>query len=167
MIRRATPRDAAAIVAIYIPFVRESHFTFETETPTEAKIWDRMEASREIAPWLVWEEEEEVLGYACAASFRDRPAYRWSVEASVYVRPDAQGRGIGRALCEALVASLRDRGYRNVLGVVALPNDPSIALLERAGFRRVGVLCEAGYKFGAWWDVGVWQLRLAEGEERD
>lgn len=161
-IRLARPDDAAAILEIYHPIVRESPVTFEVEPPGEEVMARRIRQTLEYAPWLVWEEGGRIQGYACASRFRDRAAYDWTIEASVYVAPERRDSGIGRALFGELVEILRLQGYRNVLGVVALPNPPSVALLESLGLRWVGMLRGVGYKLGRWWDVGIWQLPLTE-----
>lgn len=101
-----------------------------------------------------------MAGYGYAGPFRDRPAYRWTTEASVYVDPSSRGRGIGRRLGTALLDALEEAGYRSVVGVVALPNPASEALLTRLDFRRVGVLRSAGFKLDRWWDVALWQKEL-------
>lgn len=161
-IRLARPDDAAAILEIYHPIVRESPVTFEVEPPDEEVMARRIRQTLEYAPWLVWERDGRIHGYAHASHFRDRAAYDWTVEGSVYVAPEWRHTGVGRALFGELVDILRRQGYRNVLGIVALPNAPSVALLESLGFRWVGMLRGVGYKLGRWWDVGLWQLPLAE-----
>jgi phosphinothricin acetyltransferase len=162
-IRTARPEDSGAIAAIYAPFVRDSHVSFETEPPTAAEIAARIRTTLTYAPWLVHEAGGEVDGYAYGSRFRDRPAYSWSAEASVYVREDRRGRGIGRALLAALLEALAERGFRNAFAIIALPNEPSIALFESLGFAPAGTWRAAGWKLGAWWDVGVWQKTLREG----
>lgn len=162
-IRPAREEDAPAILSIYAPIVRESHVTFEAEPPTEAAIRERIRYARH--PWIVHDEGHGVAGYAYGSEFRPRPAYRWTVEASIYVARSMRGRGIGAALGRALTAALAEAGYRNAVGVVALPNPASEALLERLGFRRAGVLEEAGFKLDRWWDVALYQRALEDGGE--
>lgn len=111
--------------------------------------------------WLVWETGGKVAGFASAGWFREREAYRRTAEASIYVAPEARRQGVGRALCEAILERLRQGGYRSAVGVVALPNPASERMLEALGFRRVGVLSEAGFKLERWWDVGIWQRDLS------
>jgi L-amino acid N-acyltransferase YncA len=163
--RDAGPQDAAAIRSIYAPIVRETHISFEIDPPSEAEIRRRLADAP--VPWLVWESEGTVVGYASAGRFRERPAYRWTAEASIYVAPDARRRGIGRSLCRGILDRLRDAGYRSTVGVVALPNPASEGLLETLGFRPVGVLREAGFKLDRWWDVGLWQRDLDPGPRLD
>lgn len=164
-VRAARESDAATIAAIYAPIVRESHVTFETEPPPEAAIRERIRQAGPERPWLVWEERGRVAGYGNAGPFRNRPAYRWTVEASVYVDPASRGRGIGRRLGTALLDALEEADCRSVVGVVALPNPASEALLTGLGFRKVGVLRSAGFKLGRWWDVALWQKELGPGKK--
>lgn len=164
-IRTAGEADAGAIAAIYAPHVTAGVVSFETEAPDAAVIAARMAASGDFYPWLVAEEPETgVLGYAYAARFREREAYRWAVETTIYLGAGAQRRGIGRLLYGALVATLRRQGFTQAIGAIALPNPASIALHEAVGFRRTGVLREVGHKHGQWVDVGYWQRPLAEPE---
>lgn len=159
MIRQAAPpADAAACAAIYAPHVTEGVASFEIEPPDAAEMARRMQAAH---LWLVAAGEGgEVTGYAYASPHRDRPAYRWTAETSVYVAADRQGRGVGRALYEALFAGLAERGFRTLLAGITLPNAASVALHERVGFEQVGLFRAVGFKAGEWWDVGWWQRTL-------
>jgi len=138
--------------------VRDTHISFEIELPSEDEIRRRLEAAP--VAWLVYELGGKVAGFASAGRFRERAAYRRTAEASIYVSPAARRRGVGRGLCEAILDRLRDAGYHSAVGVVALPNPASERMLETLGFRHVGVLREAGFKLGRWWDVGLWQRDL-------
>ena len=161
-LRAATLRDAAAIAEIYAPFVAGSAVSFETEPPGEAAIRARIEAGGELYPWLVAEaEDKSLLGYAYAARFRDRPAYRFTVETSVYLRHDASGRGLGRRLYEPLLAMLVDQGFTQAIAAITLPNEASVRLHERLGFAPAGIYRQVGWKLGQWHDVGLWQRALA------
>jgi L-amino acid N-acyltransferase YncA len=162
-IREARPEDASAIAAIYAPYVETGTVSFELEPPDARAMRGRMTASEGLYPWLVVTNGDEnggVLGYAYATRFRDRPAYRYIVETSVYLASGTQGQGNGRQLYEALIATLRAQGFTHAIGAIALPNDHSIRLHESVGFRRTGVLREVGYKQGRWIDVGFWQREL-------
>lgn len=164
-IRAARPEDAAAIAAIYAPHVLAGVVSFEVEAPDARAMRHRIAASDGLYPWIVATSGEEsggVLGYAYAARFREREAYRWVVETTVYVADVAQRSGVGRLLYEALVDTLRAQGFTQAMGVIALPNDGSIRLHEAVGFRRAGVFREVGWKHGRWVDVGYWQCALAE-----
>ena len=164
-IRAATPEDAAAIAAIYAPHVLVGTASFETEAPDAPQMRTRMAASEGLYPWLVATiggETGGVLGYAYATRFHAREAYRWTVEATIYVADVAQRQGAGRLLYEALIDTLRAQGFTQAIGRIALPNEGSIALHEQVGFRRAGVYREVGYKHGRWIDVGTWQCELNE-----
>jgi phosphinothricin acetyltransferase len=161
-IRAATPSDAAALAAIYAPYVTGSAVSFETDAPDAAAMLERMLAGGDLYPWLVAEDEEgAVQGYAYAAAFRARAAYRFAVETTVYLRADAQGQGLGRALYIPLLASLEAQGFTQAIAAIALPNDASIRLHERLGFAHAGTYRQVGWKLGAWHDVGLWQRPLA------
>lgn len=165
-LRAATPADAAALCAIYAPYVADSHISFETVPPDEAEMRRRIGAGGDLYPWLVAEEEQgEVLGYAYACAFRPRAAYRFAVETSVYSRGDQVSRGIGRALYERLLKVLRDQGFTEAIAAISLPNLASVRLHEKLGFTHAGTYRRVGYKLGAWHDVGLWQCALAPGGE--
>ena len=159
-IRLAAREDAADILEIYAPIVRDTHISFETSVPSEAEIADRISRTLRQYPWLVCEIDGKLAGYAYASPFRSRAAYQWTAETTVYVHPDYQGRGVARALYRSLIAILRDQGYRNAIGVIALPNAASVRAHEAIGFRKIGVIGSAGYKDGDWHDTGWWQLEL-------
>jgi phosphinothricin acetyltransferase len=160
-LRAATPDDAAAIAEIYAPFVTGSSVSFETEPPGEAAMRVRMEGGGGLYPWLVGEAEDGgLIGYAYAARFRERPAYRFAVETSVYLRSGAGGRGLGRRLYEPLLAVLEDQGFTQAIAAITLPNESSVGLHETLGFERAGTYRQVGWKFGAWHDVGLWQRPL-------
>jgi len=165
-IRAATPDDAAAIAAIYAPHVLTGTVSFETEPPDARAMRTRMAASEGLYPWLVattgTETDGGVIGYAYATKFRERAAYRYVVETTIYVADTAQRQGAGRLLYEALVDTLRAQGFISAISGIALPNEASITLHESVGFRRAGVYREVGYKHGQWIDVGFWQCELNE-----
>ncbi|TPG13264.1 N-acetyltransferase family protein [Sphingomonas koreensis] len=164
-IRAARPEDAAAIAAIYAPYVLTGTVSFETEPPDTRAMRHRMAASDGFYPWLVatnGDADGGVLAYAYADKFRDRPAYAYVVETSIYVAGPVQGQGMGRLLYEALIDTLRAQGFTQAIGAIALPNEHSITLHEATGFRRAGVYREVGYKQGRWIDVGFWQCELNE-----
>jgi phosphinothricin acetyltransferase len=122
----------------------------------------RIRAGGALYPWIVGEAEDgTLLGYAYAARFRDRPAYRFTVETSVYLRSGAGGRGLGRRLYEPLLASLEGQGFTRAIAAITLPNAASVRLHERLGFAPAGVYRQVGWKLGEWHDVGLWQRPLA------
>ena len=160
VLRDATPGDAAAILAIYAPYVEATAISFERVPPDEATMRERIEQRLASHAWLVAERGGRVVGYAYAGPFAVRAAYRLAAEVSVYIDREAARGGIGLALYEALTARLRERGTHTAVAIIALPNAASVALHERLGFRHVGTFREIGAKFGRWHDVGWWQLML-------
>ncbi len=157
MIRSATENDVAAIREIYAPYVNETAISLENEVPSLEVARQRWHEGAARFPWLVYERNGEIAGYAYAGVFRTRPAYAWTVESTVYVRQGVHGRGIGRALYERLFDIVRRQGAINILAVITLPNDASVQLHERLGFAPVARIADAGFKMGAWWHVGFWQ----------
>ncbi len=160
LIRLATPVDGAACAAIYDPVVRDSAISFETDPPTAEDMAARIADYSKVAPWLVYEEESSILGYAYGSKFRPREAYRWCAEASTYLAPEAQGRGIGTRMAQLLIELLRLQGFQSVYSVIALPNPASERLSKKLGMKRVGVLPKAGFKLGEWHDVAQWHMEL-------
>jgi L-amino acid N-acyltransferase YncA len=160
-VRLATPDDAAAIAAIYAPYVTDSFVSFETEAPDAAEMLRRMQSGGETHPWLVADIDGAVAGYASASPFRPRPAYRFTVESSVYLDARSCGRGIGRTLCAALLDLVERQGFAQAIGAISLPNEASVRLHEALGFAPAGVYRQVGWKCGGWRDVGLWQRALA------
>ena len=161
LIRAATGDDAAAIAAVYAPYVTGTVVSFEADPPDGAEMLRRMTAPPQL-PWLVAEDDGAIVGFAYAAGHRAREGYRWAADCSVYVDGAHRGRGIGQSLYDALLPLVRDLGYVTLHAGIALPNDASVRLHERLGFRRVGVYRNVGHKHGAWHDVGWWQLLLRD-----
>ncbi|UGB37282.1 GNAT family N-acetyltransferase [Frateuria soli] len=159
MIRIASPDDAAQIHAIYAPSVTHGAATFETALPGVPAMRERIVARLAQYPWLVW-GEGEVLAYAYASRFRERAAYDWIAETSIYVREDARRKGVARRLYGALLEAMRLQGINQAVGVITLPGGPSVRLHEAMGFAPAGEWRQSGYKLGRWWDVGVWQKTL-------
>ena len=160
MIRPVTPADAQALVDIYNPYVRGTTITFEEEPVTAEEMAGRITKVTEAYPWLVWDEGGQILGYAYSSVWRARAAYRYSTETAIYLSMEHGGQGVGTRLYQALLDDLRRRGFHLALSGLALPNDPSVRLHERLGFRKAGHMREAGWKFGRWIDVGFWELLL-------
>jgi phosphinothricin acetyltransferase len=159
-LRNVHPDDAPAICEIYNHYILESPATFEEIPIAPDEMRQRILETTRAFPWFVCEEDGRLLGYSHARKWRERAAYRHSAEASVYLRPTAVGKGRGSALLEALLTELRARQIHCVIGGIALPNEASVALLEKFSFRQVAHFKETGYKFGNWIDVGYWQLML-------
>jgi len=162
MIRLASTDDAAAVAAIYQPYVAETVISFEVLPPTPEEMRSRMASVLERLPWLVYEHDGQVVGYAYASPHRAREAYQWSVDVAVYIHADRHRRGVGRSLYEELFGMLRRLGYVNAYAGITLPNPKSVGLHEAMGFRPVGVYRNVGFKLAAWCDVGWWHLQLQD-----
>ncbi len=156
-IRLATLDDAAQVQAVYAPYCY-TPISFELEPPSVEEMRGRLRKVLAQLPWLVCDDGGEVLGYAYAAGHRERAAYGWSVDTSVYIRQGRQRQGVGRALYTALLALLPLQGFVNAYAGVTLPNPASVGLHESMGFEPVGVYRDVGFKLGAWYDV-VWYQR--------
>lgn len=161
MIRPATPDDATALASIYNPYITDTVITFEEEPVSPEEMAGRIRKVSKAYPWIVWEEEGQVLGYAYASSWRTRHAYRFAVETTVYVDLAHQRKGIGEKLYRELVVAMREHGFHSALGCLALPNEPSVGLHEKLGFIKVAHMKEAGWKFNRWVDVGFWEMMLS------
>jgi len=162
MIRLATTDDAAAVAAIYGPYVADTVISFEVVPPSVEEMRSRMAAVLERLPWLVFESDGEVVGYAYASPHRAREAYQWSVDVAVYIQANQHRRGVGRQLYDELFTLLRRLGYVNAYAGITLPNPKSVGLHEAMGFRPVGVYRNVGFKMGSWCDVGWWHLQLQD-----
>jgi phosphinothricin acetyltransferase len=161
-VRLATAADAERIVAIYSPIVRETAISFELEAPSVEEMRRRIDVTLRDLPWLVSESAGGIAGYAYAGHHHERAAYQWAVDVSVYVAAEERGKGIGQWLYSALLGIVQDLGYYTAYAGIALPNAASVALHESMGFRPVGIYRKAGYKLGAWHDVGWWGRPLRE-----
>lgn len=159
-LRPAQVQDAAAICEIYNHYVLHSGATFEEEAVCAEEMAGRIIRCLRAFIWLVAETDDELVGYAYATSWKPRSAYRNTVETAVYVAHDRVREGAGRLLLIELIRQLRERGLHCALAGICLPNDPSVALHEELGFRKVGELEEVGFKFGQWLNVGYWELKL-------
>lgn len=159
-IRLATEADADEVAAIYAPVVDHTAISFETTPPTTEEMARRIRDRTDRLPWLVFEHDRGVVGYASASPHASRPAYRWTVDVSVYVHERWRHRRIGRALYESLFEVLRAQGYYNAIAVISMPNRASVEFHETLGFQHVGTYRDVGYKHGEWRDVGHWQLPL-------
>jgi L-amino acid N-acyltransferase YncA len=159
-IRQAGEKDAAACAAIYRPYVTGTAISFELTPPSAEEMAGRIREVLVSHAWLVAEADDEVIGYAYARPFAAREAYRWSCETSVYLAADRRRTGMGRALYEALLTRLIERGFRVAVAKMTLPNPASEGLHAALGFRPVGVHRRIGYKNGAWHDVAITQLDL-------
>ena len=162
-IRAATPTDAGAVVQIYNHYVSNTAVSFEELPVSVAAMAERILAVQQQGlPWLVAQTPDGVQGYCYATPWKARSAYRYSVEVTVYLAPQAQGRGLGYALYQQLFRLLKAAGYHAVLGGIVQPNPASVALHEKCGMRQVALLPDIGFKHGQWHSVGYWQLLLSD-----
>ena len=153
MIRIATEADVPQILEIYSPYVENTTITFEYDVPTMEEFMARYRRITEDFPWLVWEEKGEILGYTYACHPFERAAYSWCAEPSIYLKPSAQGRGIGRRLYAALEELLKLQGYQVLLALITGENTGSLRFHEQLGYFTAGELKRSGYKFGKWLSV--------------
>jgi len=160
MIRNLKITDAKQIADIYNYYVLNSVVTFDEVPFTETAFRDRIFSISSTYPFLVYEEENMVLGYAYANMFRQKPAYKNTVETTIYLANEAQGKQIGTKLYGSLLNLLRDQKYHVAIGGLTLPNEASVKLHEKLGFEQVAHFKEVGYKFNQWLDVGFWELIL-------
>lgn len=161
-IRPAIGVDAAEMLAIYAEFVTHTAVSFETEVPSPAEFQQRIADYSAYAPWLVCEAGRRVAGFAYGSRHRQRAAYQWSVDVTVYVHGNFRRMGLGVTLYRNLFRCLRAQGFCTAYAGITLPNPASVSLHESLGFKPVGVYKDVGYKLGSWHDVGWWDLRLQE-----
>ena len=157
-IRDATPDDASACTEIYAPYVTDTAVTFELTPPSPAEMGARIASAVATHAWLVLEDDGEVVGYAYGGPYKERAAYRWSCESTVYLAMGRRRTGAGRALYTELLERLTQRGFRMVVAGIALPNEASVGLHKAMGFEPVGTYRRIGWKHGAWHDV-MWIQR--------
>ena len=160
-IRAATEADIPAMLAIYGPYVETTTYSFEYDVPCSRTFTQRFYEHIQQFPWLVCEEEGKVLGYAYAGAPFERAAYRWDAESSIYLAPEAQGRGIGRALYTALEEILVKQGYRNLYAIITAENTGSLEFHYKMGFEPMAVFPDCGYKMGRWLGVAWLRKQLA------
>ncbi len=160
-IRSARTSDAKVIADIYNHYILNTHITFETEVVTAEQIEERIDSIVDNGlPWLVVQSADEILGYAYASRWKQRQAYKHTVESTIYMNQEFLHRGAGGPLYRALIDMLRENDLHSVIGGIALPNKASVQFHERLGFEKVGHLERVGYKHEQWIDVGYWQLML-------
>ena len=160
MIRDFKEGDEIQIADIYNHYVLNTHHTFETETIKAQEMLSRILEIKQNYPFIVFEKDGQILAYAYASRWKQRQAYDHTVESSIYVHPDQHGKRIGSILYSSLLNELKQGDIHSVLAGISLPNDISIYLHEKLGFKKQGVLEEVGYKFDKWIDVAYWNLRL-------
>ncbi|NLI92310.1 MAG: N-acetyltransferase [Peptococcaceae bacterium] len=161
-IRLAREEDAQEILNIYRPYIEDTAVSFETEVPTIVEIRRRIRCSLDNYCWLVWEEGGQIRGYAYASKHRERAAYRWAVDVSIYIDGHWHGKGVGKALYSSLFAILRLQGYFNLYACICLPHPKSVGIHEYFGFKKNAHFHQVGYKLGQWWDIGWWEMFLSD-----
>lgn len=161
MIRNVHIKDASDITNIYNHYIKNTTITFEELELNSKEISNRIKSVTEFFPWIVYEEDGIVVGYAYVSSFKNRSAYKNSVESSIYIDHKSKGRGIGTLLYKELIRLCHLRNYHTILGITTYPNEKSILLHKKLGFEKVAHYKEVGYKFNTWIDVAVWQLILS------
>jgi len=161
-IRLATNKDIPAMLEIYAPYVINTAISFEKEVPSLEEFRQRVDQVLQEAPWMVYEINDTIVGYAYASTHRGRSAYRWNREVSAYVSETHQRKGVGRALYKEMFEILKKQGYLNLLAGITLPNPSSIAFHESMGFTPVGVYHGVGFKFGKIIDTGWWEMKIQD-----
>lgn len=164
-IRIATQDDAKEILYIYSYYIEATAITFEYELPSLDEFKKRIEKISSQYPWLVYEVDHKIVGYAYASMHKERAAYQWNVELSVYISHHHQGYGIGKKLYRALISIVTYQGYYNAYGCIALPNEKSIALHKYFGFHEIGIFPKSGNKFNTWYDIIWFGKRLKDEDD--
>ena len=159
-IRMATPEDAPAMLSIYEPYILNTAITFEYETISVEVMQKRMETVQKQFPWLVYEQEGKVVGYAYCSRFKERAAFDWDCECSVYIDEIAHRKGIATALYTELFDLVQKQGYYNIYALITYSHESSVSLHKKFGFTEVGVYQNTGYKMGKWWDLLVMEKRI-------
>lgn len=161
-IRLAEKRDVPGILEIYSPFILETAVTFEEIVPDEESFWKRIQEIMTELPFLVCEIDGRIAGYAYASGYRSRASYRWTKEVSVYVHPDFHRKRVAQALYTSLNEMVRFQGIANLLAIITMPNESSVAFHEQFGYRKCGEFMKVGYKLGQWQNVGWFELFLQD-----
>lgn len=159
-IRVALPDDAQQCLNVYRYYVENTAYSFEEGTPTADQMSKRINAITSRYPWLVYEKKSIIRGYAYASQFRPRPAYRWTVEVTIYLDDEFKGTGIAACLYQQLFEMLVKQGFYNAIAVITEPNPVSEKFHQKMGFAKIGTFKSIGFKLGQWHDIGWWQRRL-------
>lgn len=162
IIRLAEKRDVAGILEIYAPFITDTSVTFEEIVPDEASFWERIQGIMAELPYLVCEIEGRVAGYAYASGYRSRASYRWTKEVSVYIHPDFYRKRVAEALYTSLNEMVRYQGIADLLAIITMPNESSVAFHEHCGYQKCGEFKNVGYKMDQWQNVGWFELFLQD-----
>ena len=166
MFRRVRENDAKACLRIYRPYVEKTAISFEEDVPSVKIMRQRIQHSSRQYPWLIYEQDSKVAGYAYASGFRPRPAYRWSAEVTIYITEKIKGTGIAQCLYQKLFEILIKQGFHNAIAVITEPNPESEKFHQKMGFRRIGVFQSVGYKLNRWHNIGWWQKQLQTTEQQ-
>lgn len=159
IIRMAKKSDAAELLNIYAPYVRSTAITFEHAVPTIKEFSDRMKKTLSKYPYLVAVKDEEIFGYAYASTFKNRAAYDWAVETTIYVKQEIRKRGVGKKLYQTLEDVLKRQNICNLYACIAYPNPASIGFHEHLGYQTIGHFSKCGYKFETWYDM-IWMEKI-------
>jgi phosphinothricin acetyltransferase len=160
MIRKATLADTSALLEIYNYYVIHTTVTFDEVALSLNAFTEKLKLILKDYPCIVFEDNNEILGFAYGSKFRPKPAYNYTVESTVYVKNGAHGKQIGSKLYIELLEQLKQRNFKSVLGVLTIPNPASVKLHEKFGFTQVAHLKDVGFKFDTWLDVGIFQLKI-------
>jgi phosphinothricin acetyltransferase len=158
MIRAVKLSDSRTIAEIYNYYIEKSPATFEEVPVTVSDMEKRIQELKKDFPYLVYEENGEIVGYAYVHQYHPRSAFRFTLEDSIYLRNGFQGKGIGKALLGELLRKLKNNNIHAIMASITIPNEKSIALHESFGFKKVGIFKEVGKKFNKWHDVGYWEF---------
>jgi L-amino acid N-acyltransferase YncA len=161
-LRRVRAEDCREICGIYNYYVENTVISFEEQVISEEEMSGRIARIVAAYPWIVYELEGRVVGYAYLSRWKERPAYRFTAEDTVYVHSDCIGKGIGKALLGGMFEAVQERDIHVIMSVIALPNESSVGLHERFGFRKVAHFSQVGFKHGRWIDVGYWELQTGD-----
>jgi len=162
MIRYVEPKDAREIVDIYNFYINNTEITFEEHPLSVDEMEKRIRDVTAKYPWLVIEEDGNILGYAYSSKYRERSAYRYTAELTIYMKNGEEGKGLGAELMRRVIEETRNRGIHALISAIAIPNERSVAIHEKFEFEKVGQLKDVGFKFDHWIDVGYWELVLTK-----
>ena len=162
MIRSVEPKDAREIVGIYNFYINNTDITFEEHTVSVDEMEKRISDVTAKYPWLVIEEGGNILGYAYSSKYRERSAYRYTAELTIYMKNGEEGKGLGAELMRRVIEETRGRGIHILISAIAIPNERSVTIHEKFGFEKIGHFREVGFKFDHWIDVGYWELVLTK-----
>jgi phosphinothricin acetyltransferase len=161
-IRLAEKRDVPGILEIYAPFILGTAVTFEETVPSDESFWERIQGIMAELPFLVCEMGGRIAGYAYASGYRSRASYRWTKEVSVYIHPDFQRKRVAHALYTSLHEMVRYQGIADLLAIITMPNEPSVAFHEYFGYQKCGEFARVGYKMEQWQNVGWFELFIQD-----